>query len=407
MIAGGVGEVLQSLPSNVHITGQIDEKTKQDWLTAVDIGINPMFSGSGTNIKMLEYMVNRLATVTTTIGARGIEPREHMPFLEVEPTMAAFIKAIDDLRDPATRNKIGEEARICVENGYAWEQLSALMGTMCRARHHYIGQPLPQFSVIVPTYERHDHLDALMSCLQNQIERDFEVIVVDQSNEKWAGRDLAYGFPLLYFHTPIKGAVRARNTGATLAQGKILAFTDDDCLPRETWLLNAQPYFLERGIVGLEGTITSDHLNEPEWRPVTNVGFKGIGFMTANLIVRAECFRLLGGFDLAFDNPHFREDTDFGWRLLSLGEIPYAVNVEVFHPAQPRSIERESAGIRNLFFRKDALLYKKHPDKYRELFFAESHYRKTKDFSNQLLAGFKEYNIDIPDWMRNHLQSTP
>ncbi|MDV7401862.1 glycosyltransferase, partial [Arthrospira platensis SPKY1] len=99
---------------------------------------------------------------------------------------------------------------------------------------------------------------------------------------------------MLYFHTPVKGAVRARNTGATLAQGQWLAFTDDDCLPAENWLLNARPYCRDERVVGVEGRIASDHLNDPEWRPVTNVGFEGIGFMTANLLVRAECFRLLG-----------------------------------------------------------------------------------------------------------------
>ena len=35
--------------------------------------INPMISGSGTNIKMFDFMAAGLPIITTDIGARGIE----------------------------------------------------------------------------------------------------------------------------------------------------------------------------------------------------------------------------------------------------------------------------------------------------------------------------------------------
>jgi glycosyltransferase involved in cell wall biosynthesis len=37
-----------------------------------DIAINPVLFGAGTNVKMLEYMAAGLPTVTTEIGARGL-----------------------------------------------------------------------------------------------------------------------------------------------------------------------------------------------------------------------------------------------------------------------------------------------------------------------------------------------
>jgi len=64
---------------------------------------------------------------------------------------------------------------------------------------------------------------------------------------------------------------------------------------------------------------------------------------------------------ITFDNPHFREDTDFAWRLLNHGKIPYARDVIVYHPPHPRNIKRESLEERAKFFEKDALLAKKHP----------------------------------------------
>jgi GT2 family glycosyltransferase len=188
-----------------------------------------------------------------------------------------------------------------------------------------------------------------------------------------------------------------------LAQGEIIAFIDDDCLPKDDWLLNSHPYFAEPAVVGVEGLIESDHLNDSGWRPVTNVGFEGIGFMTANLFVRSAVFQYLGGFDLQFDRPHFREDTDFGWRMLDVGTVPYGRDVAVFHPAQPRSAERESHAARVRFFEKDALLYKKHPERYQQLFLAEKHYKITPGFGANLMRGFKVYNVCLPAWIEEYL----
>lgn len=399
VIAGGVGQGMKAALPNIRITGQIDEANKTQWLYACDIAINPMMSGSGTNIKMFDFMAMGLPVVTTEIGARGIETGGRRAMLVAEPTARAFVAAIDRLRNAELRSMMGNDARQCVEEGYAWERISAQLGCFIETRRKLSGQSRPLFSVVVPTYERHDQLDDLMACLQKQIERDFEVVLVDQSAEKWSGADRGYGFPLTYYHSPVKGAVRARNTGAMLAQGAIIAFVDDDCQPAEDWLVNARANFGDASIVGLEGLIYSDHLNDPDWRPVTNVGFEGIGFMTANLFVRSAAFQHLGGFDLQFDRPHFREDTDLGWRLLELGRVPYAKDVRVFHPAQTRSKERESAVERARFFQKDALLCHKHPEKYRHLFEAEQHYRLTLGYCENLRKGFDIYGVEMPEWM--------
>lgn len=400
VIAGGVGQSMKSGLANVHITGCLDEAEKSRWLYASDIAVNPMMSGSGTNIKMFDFMAMALPVVTTAIGARGIDIGGRRAMLVVEPTAQAFAAAIEKLKDAELRSLMAREARLCVEDGYAWERISAQLGCFIDARRRMAGQSKPLFSVVVPTYERHEQLDDLIAYLQKQIERDFEVVLVDQSVERWPGADGCYGFPLTYYHSPVKGAVRARNAGAMLAQGAIIAFVDDDCQPAEDWLVKTRPYFSDPEVVGVEGLIDSDHLDDPDWRPVTNVGFESIGYMTANLFVRSGVFQQLGGFDLQFDRPHFREDTDFGWRLMDLGKVPYAKDVKVFHPAQPRSKERESAAERVKFFQKDALLYGKHPENYRQLFMAEGHYKNTPGFCENLLAGFEANGIEIPEWMQ-------
>lgn len=408
VIAGGVGHAMTPAHPNVIITGQIDDATRTRWYEAVDFAINPMMAGSGTNIKMFDFMAIALPVVTTQIGARGIDTGACEIFDVVEPEVPAFVAAIERLRDPARRHAMGEAGRSCVEDGFAWERISAQLGQFMAARAALAGQSQPKFSVVIPSYERPQRLSELMSALSRQVERNFEVVIVDQSAQPWPGASQPWGFPLFYHHSPVKGAVRARNTGALLAQGEIIAFVDDDCLPEPEWLFNARVHFKDPDVVGVEGMIRSDHLDDPDWRPVTNVGFEGIGFMTANLFVRSSAFQWLGGFDLRFDRPHFREDTDFGWRMQGLGKVPYARDVVVFHPAQPRSLQRESLAERNRFFVKDALLWQKHPERYKELFLAEGHFLNTQGFREALLDGFAGLGITIeqlPDWMKERLDA--
>lgn len=405
VIAGGVGELIKSNRANVKVTESIDEATKILWLSAANIAVNPMLSGSGTNIKMFDFMAMGLPVVSTPTGARGIDLNRRHALLIVPPQPNEFSKAIRKLMDSTARLAMGKESRALVEAGYAWEQISPQLGQLLMTRSTIGGQKRPLFSVVIPTYERHDCLATLITHLQAQVERDFEVICIDQSEQSWLHANLDYGFPLIYFHGSVKGAARARNLGAQIAQGEIIAFIDDDCHPAAEWLLNARKYFAIEENVGVEGLIYCDKENDAEWRSVSNIGVEGIGFMTANLFVRSSAFQFVGGFDLQFERPHFREDTDLGWRLLDMGEIPYAPDVQVFHPAQSRAEERNSTLERARFFQNDVLLYKKHEKRYKELFFREQHYIKTAGFAQNLRAGFAAQNVDMPKWMQETIES--
>jgi GT2 family glycosyltransferase len=189
----------------------------------------------------------------------------------------------------------------------------------------------------------------------------------------------------------------ARNTGAFYARGDILAFTDDDCRPDADWLEAGLRYFADPAVIGVEGLILSDHAHDERYRPVTNVGFEGIGFMTANLLLRRETFMAVGGFDTEFDQP-FREDTDLAWRALEHGSIPFASDVRVYHPPQPRVIEREARAARVRFFEKDALLMKKHPERYRTLFLREAHYANTPGFVEHFMRGAARYHVEVDEF---------
>jgi GT2 family glycosyltransferase len=249
-----------------------------------------------------------------------------------------------------------------------------------------------KISVIVPTYERPLHLHKLLRRLSKSSFRYFEVIVIDQSAVAANIEDFKKTLVIQYHHVSFRGAALARNFGAKFAKGAIIAFIDDDCIPAKTWLENAYICFSHNEIVGLEGRIYPERnkTNPLKYRIVSNVGRENYAFMTANLFVLRELFVKLEGFDERFNDPHFREDTDFGWRLQNVGEVMFSNDVKVLHPS-----ELQKAGEnRNNFFVHDVLLFMKHPEKYLKLFVLEQHYIYTEGFWDYFLQGFVRHNAD-------------
>ncbi|MGH1462398.1 MAG: glycosyltransferase family 4 protein [Neptuniibacter sp.] len=65
-------QVCDQLPANVHKLGLLSESEKQIWMSSVDLALNPMTSGSGTNLKMLDYAAAGIPIITTAFGNRGL-----------------------------------------------------------------------------------------------------------------------------------------------------------------------------------------------------------------------------------------------------------------------------------------------------------------------------------------------
>jgi len=90
----------------------------QPYLQIADMALNPVTTGSGLNIKMLEYFGLELPCVTTTFGARGIEgqPGEDLIIAELDE----FPHVINLLaQNPELRNRIGKNGRLLAEKKYS------------------------------------------------------------------------------------------------------------------------------------------------------------------------------------------------------------------------------------------------------------------------------------------------
>src|SRR5699024_4557240 len=142
-------------------------------------------------------------------------------------------------------------------------------------------------------------------------------------------------------HEPNPGSYIARNTGARKARGKILAFTDSDCVPDKNWLANAKNCFSRAAcdLIGGKVQIFKDdeqnkygylyerinafpqHKNVPEGKGVT-----------ANLFVKRTVFEETGGFSSTIKSGG---DWEFTQRCVSKGhEMGYFEEVSVLHPAR-------------------------------------------------------------------------
>lgn len=91
--------VCADLPDNIRCLGLVSSAEKQVLLGAVDVALNPIVSGSGTNLKMLDYAAAGVPILTTPFGNRG---------LDFESGVDVLVAGIDDFGDVLARLAAGE-----------------------------------------------------------------------------------------------------------------------------------------------------------------------------------------------------------------------------------------------------------------------------------------------------------
>ncbi len=183
---------------------------------------------------------------------------------------------------------------------------------------------MPDLTVIIPVRNGARSLPALLRSLavQTLSPERFEVIVVDNdSSDATAAVAASHGATVV--REPVANRSRARNRGVTAASTPLYAFTDADCVARPGWLealLRCAPSApLVAGEVVLR--ISDDPNAIERFEALSRFGQRGWveqGWAaTANLLVRAEAFEAVGGFDPSWR--HIGEDADFCLRAGAAG----------------------------------------------------------------------------------------
>ena len=91
--------------------------------------------------------------------------------------------------------------------------------------------PPTRISAIICTHNREDYLGAAIDSLLEQDFADYEVIVVDNASTDSTRAIVEARLPhpqLQYVYEANLGLSVARNAGAAVAKGEILAYLDDD-----------------------------------------------------------------------------------------------------------------------------------------------------------------------------------
>lgn len=96
----------------------------------------------------------------------------------------------------------------------------------------------PEFSVLIPSYQRRDTLARVLDAYERQTpaELPFEVVVVDDGSrdgtaDMLAARPRSWRFPLRFVRQTNGGPAKARNRALQMARGEIILFTGDDIEP--------------------------------------------------------------------------------------------------------------------------------------------------------------------------------
>jgi polysaccharide biosynthesis protein PslH len=104
---------------NVTFPGYVEDiKTV---MADADICIAPIRSGSGTRIKILEYMAMGKPVISTSKGAEGIEYTDGVNVI-IEDTIENYPEIIRELLDDEKKRvALGREARKLIEEKYDWD----------------------------------------------------------------------------------------------------------------------------------------------------------------------------------------------------------------------------------------------------------------------------------------------
>jgi glycosyltransferase involved in cell wall biosynthesis len=231
-----------------------------------------------------------------------------------------------------------------------------------------------EISVVVPTFKRPQLLDRCLAALVAQTfdPAAYEIVIADDAAsestrrqvEAWRSRCLQMG-PVIHY-LPVRdshGPAAARNAGWRFARGRVIAFTDDDCIPEPEWLA-AGTRAIREGATGVSGRVVVPLPEDPTDYERNAAGLATAEFVTANCFYLRSALEAVGGFDERFAMA-WREDSDLWLTFMGRGEtLVSAEDAVVVHPLRPApwgvSLSQQRKSQYN------ALLYKKHPVLYRQ-----------------------------------------
>jgi len=203
------------------------------------------------------------------------------------------------------------------------------------------------FSIIIPTRNSGKTLSKTLSSLSSlDYPRNlFEVIIVD-FNSSDETLEIAKRFNVKIIKARSPGAAAARNAGIKEARGRLICFTDSDCVIPRDWLSKIYNKIKDNPeIAGVGGPIkplgshniiqefAGENFLEMMAYPPIEIFAESKRFwcslITANCCYKKEIISAVGGFDENFFTSG--EDIDLCWRIALSNKVLYDPNIIVYH----------------------------------------------------------------------------
>lgn len=174
----------------------------------------------------------------------------------------------------------------------------------------------PKVSVIIPTLNRYQYLKDVLADLEKQDYKNFEVLIVDQSEP--FGREFydAFDLDLKVWYQNEKALWLARNSAIEKSAGEYILLFDDDSRVDPDWIsahLKCLDFFqaeISSGVsISAVGAKVPETYSHYKW---------GDQIDTGNVLLKKDVFRRVGLFDRQFEKQR-QGDGEFGLRAYLAG----------------------------------------------------------------------------------------
>ena len=116
-------QALAQQDSRIQVTGTVPDI--RPWLWGASASIVPLRIGGGTRLKIYEAMAAGTATVSTSIGAEGLDVT-HPANIRLADTPVAFAEeCVELLQDVEQRDSVAAEALKLVSSRFSWDIIAA------------------------------------------------------------------------------------------------------------------------------------------------------------------------------------------------------------------------------------------------------------------------------------------
>lgn len=118
---------IQSLEGTegIKVLGYVEDLT--DFFSSVSVGVVPLWAGAGVKLKTITMLSNGIPTVSTTVGAEGIDHERSRALVVVDDPREISRSIVQLLKDRELAETMGERGRDLVRSKFSWRVTGAIL----------------------------------------------------------------------------------------------------------------------------------------------------------------------------------------------------------------------------------------------------------------------------------------